>query len=167
MRLDILEYCGEDECQEELFVDECFDDCLLGITCIGSWSFTPAYDFNKMIDYIKKNNNLSESEAIEHFNLNILDKKPKIAFVRYVNESNMVLSEYNEDMLFLDGFDNALVGIRIQKDYDMVAVYEDNKCISILIDNDGMDEEEAIEYFEYNVRGSYVGEHTPALLTLF
>ena len=29
---------------------------------------------------------------------------------------------------------------------------------------DGMTQEEAIEYFEFNIRGSYVGEHSPVFL---
>jgi hypothetical protein len=32
---------------------------------------------------------------------------------------------------------------------------------------DDMTDEEAVEFFEYNTRGSYVGEHTPVFVTLF
>jgi hypothetical protein len=34
------------------------------------------------------------------------------------------------------------------------------------MNRDDMEEEDAIEYFEYNTRGAYVGENTPAFLTL-
>jgi hypothetical protein len=43
-----------------------------------------------------------------------------------------------------------------------VAVYDYAKCIDILAES--MDYEEALEYFEYNVIGAYVGEQTPIFL---
>jgi hypothetical protein len=62
-----------------------------------------------------------------------------------------------EEILLADGFDNAIIGVC---NNDMRVIYSKSLCIDILI-NQGMDEEEAIEYFEYNVSGSYVGEKTP------
>jgi hypothetical protein len=41
-----------------------------------------------------------------------------------------------------------------------VAVYSICKIIEELV-KDGMDEEEAIEYFDFNVDGAYMGEYTP------
>jgi hypothetical protein len=41
------------------------------------------------------------------------------------------------------------------------------KCIDILMKRDDMTEEEAVEYFEFNVTGSYVGENTPVFVELF
>jgi len=42
----------------------------------------------------------------------------------------------------------------------MRLIYSVEKCITILM-NQGMDMTEAVEYFEFNVSGSYVGEKTP------
>lgn len=61
------------------------------------------------------------------------------------------------ELLTADGFDNAIIGI--EADSGRI-IYSVSKCIEILIKN-GMDEEEAVEYFEFNVSGSYVGEKTP------
>jgi len=41
----------------------------------------------------------------------------------------------------------------------MRLIYSVSKCIEIL--SKDMDEEEAVEYFDFNVRGSYIGERTP------
>jgi hypothetical protein len=38
-----------------------------------------------------------------------------------------------------------------------------SKIIEILME-DGMDEEEAYEYYEYNILGAYMGETTPMFL---
>jgi hypothetical protein len=62
-----------------------------------------------------------------------------------------------EDLLIADGFDDAIIGI---DDSSMRVIYSVDKCVNILMLG-GMDLDEAIEYFEFNVRGSYVGEKTP------
>jgi hypothetical protein len=41
----------------------------------------------------------------------------------------------------------------------MRLIYSKNKCIEILCRD--MNEEDANEYFEYNVKAAYVGEKTP------
>lgn len=61
------------------------------------------------------------------------------------------------DFLIADGFDDAIVGFHI---IDKKLIYSIEKCIEILC-ADGMNEMDAIEHFEYNVAGSYVGEKTP------
>ena len=67
-------------------------------------------------------------------------------------------------MLKADGFDKAIIGVA-----DDIAtssqrlIYDVDKCIQILMDQ-GMSDEEAVEYFEFNVSGSYVGENTPIWL---
>lgn len=164
MREEIYGYCGDDLTEEELFADPKYDDCLIGMTTICH-SMSPAYDFNDLIKFIQHEYELTESGAIEFFNNNILVNSKHCSFVKFDNESTEAKSEYNQDMLFMDGLEAALVGVRIALGCEIISVYDENKCISTLID-EGMEEEEAIEHFDYNVRGAYVGEHTPAILTL-
>jgi len=45
-----------------------------------------------------------------------------------------------------------------------VFVYSYDKILDILMIEDGMTEREAIDYIEYNIAGSYVGELTPILV---
>ena len=61
-----------------------------------------------------------------------------------------------DDLLKADGFDDAIIGI---DDSSMRLIYSVSKCIEIL--RKDMDEEDAIEYFDFNVSGSYMGEKTP------
>jgi hypothetical protein len=68
-----------------------------------------------------------------------------------------ILEWFPEDeILKADGFDDAIIGI---DDSSMRLIYSVSKCIEIL--SQDMDEEDAIEYFEFNVAGAYVGEKTP------
>jgi len=63
----------------------------------------------------------------------------------------------NPDALLADGLDDALAG------YDTKgrAIYFVNEILGILETRDGMTEEEAVEFFEFNIAGAYVGEYTP------
>lgn len=70
-----------------------------------------------------------------------------------------------KDTLFADGFEDAFIGLG-QQFNKLIAVYDRNKCIEILLRRDGMTLEEAEEFFDFNVTGAYVGEHTPIFVTL-
>jgi len=63
-------------------------------------------------------------------------------------------------VLKADGFDDAIIGIGSRCGKPDIIVYDVNKCIKILI-NQNMTEEEARDYFEFNVVGAWVGEETP------
>lgn len=55
-------------------------------------------------------------------------------------------------------FDNCVIGL---SEPDNRVVYSVRKIIDLLIDKDGMGEEEAWEYFHYNIAGAHMGEKTP------
>jgi hypothetical protein len=65
-----------------------------------------------------------------------------------------------------DGFDACVVGTaNIWRDQITVTVlvYNADAMIETMMDRDGMTEEEAIEYFEFNIEGAYIGIDTPVL----
>ena len=66
----------------------------------------------------------------------------------------------NNETMFADGFDDAIIGLDTSGDVFRV-IYDREKMIDILRDRDRMDLDEAIDYLEYNVWGAYVGEGTP------
>jgi len=73
----------------------------------------------------------------------------------------------NPEMLFADGFDEALIGTGDRFGFSgPVAVYDMDKCFEILVVRDGMEYEEAVEYFEFNVIGAWVGDGTPIFVRL-
>ena len=68
----------------------------------------------------------------------------------------------DEEFLSADGFDDAIVGVYYDKTTSVYRlVYSNLKCVEILMIRDGMSQDEAIEYFDFNVEGAYVGEKTP------
>jgi hypothetical protein len=61
-----------------------------------------------------------------------------------------------EEFIKIDGFDEAIIGI---EDFDMRLIYSCSKIIDIL--KQEMSEEDAIEHFEYNIKGAWLGDKTP------
>jgi len=70
-------------------------------------------------------------------------------------------------MLKADGFDKAVIGVGSRCGQKDIIAYDRDECIAILCRRDGMSYEEAVEYFDFNVVGGYVGERTPVFITLF
>jgi len=63
----------------------------------------------------------------------------------------------NEEMLFADGYDDAIIGYTDGG----VAVYSIESIIMIMVTKEEMTHEDALDHFYYNVSGAYVGEYTP------
>ena len=75
-----------------------------------------------------------------------------------INEDLMRQLEDNECLL-ADGYESALIGIT--EGGNPVAVYDVDKCIDILVKEDKLSLDDAMDYFHYNTVGAYVGEKTP------
>ena len=65
-----------------------------------------------------------------------------------------------------DGLDAAIIGIAERYGVAPVLAYDYDKAIDILIKESNMSEEEALEYFDVNVIGSWVGKGTPIFVTV-
>ena len=73
---------------------------------------------------------------------------------------NKYLLEILEDneCVVATGFDEAIIGFS----YGCCrAVYDIDQVLDILQRDDGMTREDAMEHFDYNIAGSYVGPKTP------
>ena len=93
-------------------------------------------------------------------------------------ELREVLGEMNEEILLLDGFDEAIIGSCERINLGPVVAYSVEKIIEILMNDMEISEEEledgetiesrkyldAYEYFEYNIKGAWMGEFTPVFI---
>lgn len=66
-----------------------------------------------------------------------------------------------EDVLFADGLDTAIIGFEPNL---WKVVYSRSKVVDVLMRRDGMGEDEAIEFAEFNIFGAYVGKKTPIFI---
>jgi hypothetical protein len=66
-------------------------------------------------------------------------------------------------MLLMDGFDDCILGVCYRFGREPIVAYDYNKVIDKL-QKDGMSYEEAVEFWEYNQIGAWVGEGTPCFV---
>ena len=67
------------------------------------------------------------------------------------------ITEFNPEAKLADGFDDSILG------YDTKGrvIYSVNSILDTLVNRDGMDYDEAQEYFGFNIECAYVGDYTP------
>ena len=73
--------------------------------------------------------------------------------------------EFLEDLLLATGFDEAILGRGSRCGQPDIAVYDTEKIIDILV-KQGMSHEEAVEYFDFNIVGAWMGDQTPIFMQL-
>ena len=81
--------------------------------------------------------------------------------------SNLIrehLANIHDDLLLMDGLDDAIIGTSQRINEPVLAVYSWEKIITILTERDNMDFEDAVEFIEFNILGSWVGENTPIVV---
>lgn len=71
--------------------------------------------------------------------------------------------DHGLDITVADGFDDAIVGIATRYGWDRPVVVYDRKKVLEIIGKDA-DPEAAMEHFQFNVIGAWVGEGTPIYL---
>ena len=80
-----------------------------------------------------------------------------------------IWEERYPDLMFLEPrqfFDPAIVGV-VERINLTALCYDTQEVLDIVekrIYGEGCSPEEALEHFEYNIKGSYVGEHSPVFL---
>ena len=78
--------------------------------------------------------------------------------------NNYDIDEYAEGAIVLDGLDDAIIGIVEEFGNGSRILYSQKKIINILCERDGMNESDAIEFYDYNILGLFAGEQNPVFL---
>ena len=73
------------------------------------------------------------------------------------------MSYYNEDALLADGLEDAVIGMCDVAGRSPIALYDEEKCIEILAADVVM----PVEFFEFNIKGAWVGENSPRYVTFY
>ena len=77
---------------------------------------------------------------------------------------NDMEGHYNGQRLKVDGHDDAVIGMGNSFGRGSVLIYSVDKIIEKLVKRDGMTDEEAMEFFSFNIAGSYNGPGMPIFL---
>ena len=81
-------------------------------------------------------------------------------------ELHQLATDHEIEVLLADGFEDAFIGFAERCSSQPCAVYDYAKAVRILVERDGMDEDGADEFLQFNVLGAYVGEQTPWFVTM-
>ena len=68
-------------------------------------------------------------------------------------------------LLKVDGYDDCIIGLVERFGMEPVFCYDKEKIVTKIMQRDEISFEQAIEHFEYNIVGSWVGKGTPCFLT--
>lgn len=75
------------------------------------------------------------------------------------------LDTFAEGAIILDDLDDAIIGIVETMGSGPRILYSQEKILEILM-KDGMSEEEAIEFYDFNILNLWVSEQNPVFLTM-
>ena len=67
-------------------------------------------------------------------------------------------------MKLADGFDDCVIGVVERCSCEPYVIYSAEKMIDKMVERDGMDRDEAWEFFHFNIQGAWVGDETPGYL---
>ena len=107
---------------------------------------------------------LEKYKEKEWVNLSIV-RGPKTWYQRTMNRAD-ITDLYGDDepnICFAEGFDEAIAGVVWDGERTRV-VYDTELILELLMGRSEMTYEEAVEYFDFNIAGSYMGEYTPLYL---
>ena len=87
--------------------------------------------------------------------------------IRRGPEINLDYAGLHDDggVLYCDGLEDAFIGFASRFHDGPLAAYDQDIIIKRLME-DGMDEDEAFEFFTFNIEGAWVGDRTPVFVTL-
>lgn len=74
------------------------------------------------------------------------------------------IMEMNPEAMIIDGHDNAIIAMVVQHGSPPLVLYDPNIVIDNLMVNDGMEYDEAAEWFAHNIECAYIGKNTPMML---
>lgn len=69
----------------------------------------------------------------------------------------------DDDILQIDGYDSAIIGVGERCGQAPVLVYDGAKIMELL--REEMDDDDAHSYYDFNIAGAWLGPTTPMLLT--
>jgi len=77
------------------------------------------------------------------------------------------IKEEHPDVLLMDGFDDCIIGICNRMGQEPIVAYDYHMVINKLASEPDMSYEDAIEYYEFNQIGAWVGERTPCFVEVY
>jgi len=71
---------------------------------------------------------------------------------------------FGDQPLKIDNCDNAIIGVATRCGAMPLLVYDYDLLIQVFVEEQEMEEMEAVEWIDYNIEGAWMGEGTPLIL---
>ena len=78
---------------------------------------------------------------------------------------NELAEHFGDDRMFATNFDNAIIGVSMGISCGTKVVYDAEEMARTLVISEGMTEQEAWEYLEFNTFNAYIGDNTPIFVS--
>ena len=142
-----------DQNEDATFLQKKLDSALIGVHNRYGAPPTACYDLN-----IIGNRAVRISGSLEN----------RPTFVRRLDpEAREAFFESNPDLLLATGHDDEIIGVSMDFQGNVLFVVYDYEKFLKRFMGDGMNYEEAVEFFDFNTIGAWVGEKTPGFVTIF
>lgn len=84
-----------------------------------------------------------------------------------MSQFTLSMDEYAEGAIILTDLEDCIIGVVEEFGTGRRILYDRNKIIKKLKERDLMTEQEAEEFYDYNILGLYAGEQNPVFLDTF
>ena len=84
-----------------------------------------------------------------------------------MNQFTLDIDEYAEGAILLTDLEDCIIGVVEEFGTGRRILYDKNKIIKKLQERDLMTEQDAEEFYDYNILGLYAGEQNPVFLDRF
>ena len=74
------------------------------------------------------------------------------------------VAERDDEAVMFDGLDAAVLGMGVRCGEPAVVVYDRERIVRLLVERDGMTEEQASEFCSVNIEGGWLGPRTPIVV---
>ena len=81
-----------------------------------------------------------------------------------MNQFTLDMDEYAEGAILLTDLEDCIIGVVEEFGTGRRILYDKNKIIKKLQERDSMTEQDAEEFYDYNILGLYAGEQNPVFL---
>lgn len=80
-----------------------------------------------------------------------------------MSKADDIAEEYPDvEMLIVDGYDDCIVGVAERCGQQPLLVYDEDLMIQVL--QEDMSYEDAVDFFNFNIAGAWMGDGTPLFL---
>ena len=81
-----------------------------------------------------------------------------------LEQFKLKMKESNPEVLCIDDYDDAIIGVARRCGQPDLIAYSYRQMIEVMMKRDKCEQEDAMEWIEFNCVGAWMGPHTPVIV---